>query len=438
MSEAGLIIYNIGSLYTCAGESPRRGTALRQLPSLSDAALASFDGRIVYAGPESDLNGALDETPQVVAIDAKGRAVLPGFIDPHTHVVYAGERLGEFRERLAGASYLEIAARGGGILSTVRKTREASLEELVESSRARLDRMLLNGTTTAEAKSGYGLTTESEMRMLEAIDRLNRSHPIDLVPTFLGAHEVPPEYRDKRASYVELLLSEMIPEVGRSGLAEWCDVFCEVGVYSVEESRRILSAALEHGMKLRIHADEFADTGGTRLAVELGARSADHLIKVSPEGIQALARSETMATLLPAASFYLKQYYAPARALIDGGVAVALATDLNPGGGHSPSMPFTVSLACLAAGMTLEEAILAATVNAAFSIDRWDNVGSLEVGKKMDAVVLTGQDPACLLQIGTSSIDTVVKAGKVVVEGGRVVRESAKKAKKKEDVPGPA
>jgi imidazolonepropionase len=358
-----------------------------------------------------------------VAIDARGRTVLPGFIDPHTHVVYAGERLEEFRERLGGASYLEIAARGGGILSTVRKTREASLEELVESSRVRLDVALLNGTTTAEAKSGYGLTTESELRMLEAIGELHRIHPIDLVPTFLGAHEVPPEYREKRSEYVGLLLEEMIPEVGRSGLAEWCDVFCEVGVYSVEESRRILTAARDHGMKLRIHADEFADTGGTKLATELGARSADHLIKVSPEGAQALARSDTVATLLPAASFYLKQYYAPARALIEAGAAVALATDINPGGGHSTSMPFTVSLACLSAGMTLEEAILASTVNAAFSIDRWDDVGSLEVGKKTDALILDGTDPACLLQIGTTVIDTVVKDGRVVVEAGRLTRK---------------
>jgi imidazolonepropionase len=423
MSNADLIIYNIGSLFTCAGEAPRRGASLRSLPEVSDAALASFEGRIVYAGPESELNGAVTNAPQAVAIDARGRAVLPGFIDPHTHVVYAGGRLEEFRKRLGGASYLEIAARGGGILSTVRMTREASLEELVDSSRARLDVALLNGTTTAEAKSGYGLTTESELRMLEAIVELSRIHPVDLVPTFLGAHEVPPEYREKRSEYVDLILEEMIPEVGRSGLAEWCDVFCEVGVYSVEESRLILTAARDHGMKLRIHADEFADTGGTKLAVELGARSADHLIKVSPEGIQALARSDTVATLLPAASFYLKQYYAPARAMIEAGAAVALATDINPGGGHSTSMPFTVSLACLSAGMTLEEAILASTVNAAFSIDRWDDVGSLEVGKKMDAVVLDGVDPACLLQIGATVIDTVVKNGKVVVEGGRLTRK---------------
>ena len=427
MPRADIIIYNIGHLYTCAGPAPRRGDAMKELAGQPKAALASYKGRIVFVGPETGLNGALNETSEARAIDARGRAVLPGFIDPHTHVVYAGERLGEFRERLAGASYLEIAARGGGILSTVKKTREASCAELVDSSRVRLDRMLTNGTTTAEVKSGYGLTTPSELLMLEAIAKLNEIHPVDLVSTFLGAHEVPPEYREKRRQYVDLLVEEMIPEVGRSGLAEWCDVFCEAGVFSIDESRTLLTAAREHGMKLRIHADEFVDTGGTQLAVELGARSADHLIRVSPDGIRALARSETVATLLPPASFYLKQYYAPARTLIDAGAAVALATDLNPGGGHSPSMPFAMALGCLSAGLSLEEAINAATVNAAFALDRWGEVGSLEEGKKMDAVILADADPACLLQVGTTTVDTVVKNGKVVVESGRISREAVRK-----------
>lgn len=432
MSKADLIVYNIGALYACDGLAPRRGPALRELASVAGAALASHEGRVVYAGPEDGLNEALDESPQAVAFDARGRVVLPGFIDPHTHVIYAGRRLGEFRERLAGATYLEIAQRGGGILSTVRQTREATVDELVEASRPRLDRMLLCGTTTLEAKSGYGLTTDSELTMLEAIDRLNKSHPVDLVSTFLGAHEFPPEFRERRSEYVDLLVEEMIPKVGRSGLAEWCDVFCEAGVYTVDESRRILEVARDNGMKLRIHADEFADTGGTKLAVKLGARSADHLIKVSPDGIRALAGSDTVATLLPAASFYLKQYYAPARTLIDEGAIVALATDLNPGGGHSPSMPFTMSLACLAAGMALEEAIVASTVNAAFALDRWEDVGSLDEGKKMDALILNGDDPACLMEVGVSTIDTVIKNGRVVVEGGRLVRESSKKKASRE------
>jgi imidazolonepropionase len=423
MPRADLIIYNIGSLYACAGGAPRRRDALRELPSSPAAALASHGGRIVFVGPERELNEAITDSPQAIAIDARGKAVLPGFVDPHNHLIYAGNRLGEFRERIAGATYQEIAARGGGILSTVRSTREATLEDLVQRARPRLDRMLLNGTTTSEAKSGYGLSTESEVRMLRAIRELDRSHPVDLVPTFLGAHEVPPEYRQNRSGYVELLIEEMIPEVGRSGLAEWCDVFCEVGVFSVAESRRILESARDHGMKLRVHADEFASSGGSRLAIELGARSADHLMRISPEDLEALARSEVVATILPAASFYLKQFYAPARALIDAGAAVALATDVNPGGGLSPSMPFAMTLAAMGAGVSLEEAILASTVNAAYAVDRYRDVGSLEVGKKMDAVVLADEDPACLLQIGGSAIDTVVKAGKPVVQGGRLLRE---------------
>lgn len=427
MPRADLIVYNIGSLYTCAGPAPRRGDALRELPYLPQAALASSQGRVVFAGSETELNQVVTESPDATAIDARGRAVLPGFVDPHTHLVYAGERLGELRERVAGATYLQIAERGGGILSTVRKTRAATVEDLVDATRPRLDGMLLNGTTTAEAKSGYGLTTESEIRMLEAIAQLDRSHPVDLSPTFLGAHEVPPEHRQQRSRYVELVLEEMIPDVARTGLAEWCDVFCEVGVYSVEESRRILERARSHGMKLRLHADEFAASGGSQLAVELGARSADHLMRVSPEGIQALAGSDVVATILPAASFYLKQYYAPARALVDAGAAVAIATDLNPGGGHSPSMPFAITLACLGAGLTLEEAILASTVNAACALDRWSEVGSLEVDKKMDVVILSDSDPVCLFQVGGNAVDTVIKAGRLVVEGGRLHQKSKSK-----------
>jgi len=421
--RADLIIYNIGSLYACAGGAPRRGEAMRELPCASAWALASHEGRIVFVGPERELNEAVTDSPQAIAMDARNRAVLPGFVDPHNHLVYAGDRFRELRERLAGASYQDVAARGGGILSTVRSTRDASRAELVEAARQRLDRMLLNGTTTSEAKSGYGLTTETELLLLEVVAELDRSHPVDLVPTFLGAHEVPLEYRQNRSGYLELLIEEMIPEVARSGLAEWCDVFCEVGVFSEAESRQVLRAARKYGLKLRVHADEFASSGGTRLAIELAARSADHLLRVSLESIEALGRSDVVATVLPAASFYLQQHYAPARALVDAGAAVALGTDLNPGGGFSPSMPFAMTLAAFGAGLSLEEVILASTVNAAYAVDRYQEVGSLEVGKKMDALVLGEKDPACLIQVGTGAIDTVVKTGKPVVEGGRLLRE---------------
>lgn len=424
MPPVDLIVYNIGALYTCAGPAPRRGDAMRELPMLPRAAIASHEGRIVYAGPENGLNGSVSDTPQARVIDAKRRAVVPGFVDPHTHLVFAGDRSAEFRERLSGTSYLEIAKRGGGILATVRETRDATVAELVESARPRLDHMLCHGTTTAEIKSGYGLTTGAEMNMLEAIRELELSHPMSLVSTFLGAHEIPPEYHERRSEYVDLVVNGMLPRVAESGLAEWCDVFCEVGIFSVEESRRILSAAKRHGLKLRLHADEFAASGGTELAIELGARSADHLMRISPEGIRAIARSDTVATVLPIASFYLKQYYAPARALVDAGAALALATDFNPGGGLSGSMPFAMTLACLGAGLWLEEALYASTVNAAFAVDRWGDVGSIETGKSMDAVLLAENDPACLLRVGANGIDTVIKAGKVVVEGGRLRRSA--------------
>jgi imidazolonepropionase len=425
--RADFVLYNIGVLYSCAGPAPRRGSALRQLAPVERAAVAAAAGRIVYVGPEKDLHDEVDLAPDALARDAHGRLVLPGFVDAHTHLVYAGDRLSEFRERMAGVTYQEIAARGGGILSTVDKTRKATVDELVEQTRPRLDRMLASGTTTAEAKSGYGLTIESELKMLEAIGELDRTHPVDLVPTFLGAHEVPVEYRENRAGYVDLLLDEMLPRAAEPGLAEWCDVFCEVGVFSVEETRRILTKARELGLKLRLHADEFASSGGAELAVELGARSADHLMRVSPEGIRALAGSSTAATLLPIASFYLRQAFAPARALVDDGAVVALGTDVNPGGGLSPSMPFAMALASLGAGLTLEESLLAATVNAAYAVDRAQEVGSVEVGKKMDAILLSDRDPACLLALETGAVDTVIKEGRVVVEGGGVVREAARR-----------
>jgi imidazolonepropionase len=425
---ADFLLFNIGVLYSCAGPAPRRGSGMRELAPLERAGVASAAGRIVYLGPEKDLADVVELASNAVTCDARGRSVLPGFVDAHTHLVYAGDRLLEFRERMAGVTYQEIAARGGGILSTVAETRKATVPELVAQARPRLDRMLASGTTTAEVKSGYGLTTESELKMLEAVRELNRVHPLELVPTFLGAHEVPLEYRGNRADYLELLLREMLPRV--AGLAEWCDVFCEVGVFSVEETRRILTRARELGLKLRLHADEFASSGGAELAVELGARSADHLMRVSPEGIRALAGSRTAATLLPIASFYLRQAYAPARALVDEGAIVALGTDVNPGGGLSPSMPFALALASLAAGLTLEESLLAATVNAAYALDRAEEVGSLEVGKKMDALILSDRDPACLLALESGAVDAVIKEGRVVVEKGRVVSEEARRAER--------
>jgi imidazolonepropionase len=355
-----------------------------------------------------------------VVLDAEGAAVVPGFVDAHTHLAFAGDRDDEIRRRLAGASYRDIAAAGGGIVKTVAATRAASADGLADSIRERLDEMLLQGTTTAEVKSGYGLEREAEIRSLEAIAAAARTHPVTVVATFLGAHEVPPEHRANRAAYLAHLVDDMLPEVARRGLARFCDVFCEEGVFTVEESRRVLEAARAHGLALRVHADELAWTGGAELAAEMGARSADHLLFVSEAGMRALASSSCVAVLLPAAAFYLRLgRYAPARALIEAGAPVALASDANPGGGLSPSMPFAMTVACFAMGLALEEALAAATINAACSLDLEGDVGSLEVGKRCDLVVLRGPRLLDLVRVGVPAIRHVVTAGRAVVREGR-------------------
>jgi imidazolonepropionase len=328
--------------------------------------------------------------------------------------MFAGDRRDELRRRLGGATYAEIAAGGGGIVSTVRATRAASEEDLVASTAIRLGEMLACGTTTAEIKSGYGLDLESELKMLRAIRRLASAQPVDLVPTFMGAHEFPIDYRDRRDAYVRLVIDAMIPAVAKESLADWCDVFCEADVFGPEDSRRILEAGKAHGLKARIHADELGASGGSQVAAVVGARSADHLIFVPQEGIHAMRDAGVVATLLPNAAFYLKLgRFAPARALIAAGVPVALATDVNPGGGFSPSMPFAMTLACFTMELTFEEALTAATINGAYSLDRHEAAGSLEVGKLMDAVLVAG-DAVELIRIGAPSIAGVVKRGQVV------------------------
>jgi imidazolonepropionase len=349
-------------------------------------------------------------------VDARGGTVLPGFVDAHTHVVFAGDRSAELARRLAGATYADIAASGGGIVETVRATRAASEDELFDLAATRMDEMLLAGTTSCEAKSGYGLELAAELKILRVIDRLNRRHAVDLSPTFLGAHEIPFEHRGDRRQYIETLVHDMIPAVARSGLAEWCDVFCETGVFTPEESQAILAEGRRHGLKPRIHADELTASGGWRVAAELGARSADHLVCLDQSGALALATAGVVATLLPSAPFFLKLgRFAPARTLIESETAVALGTDVNPGGGYSPSMPFAMTLACFEMNMTLEEAIVAATINAAYAIDRHTSVGSLEAGKLMDAVIIAGR-PADLMRMGSRVIRTVIKRGRIVVD----------------------
>jgi imidazolonepropionase len=411
---ADLILRNAGQAWTCGGPAPRSGEAQRDVSPIANATVASLQGSIVFVGETRDVDSTIQPAPDAMVVDVGGGTVLPGFVDSHTHVVFAGDRREELRRRLAGATYQEIAAAGGGIASTVRETRQATEDELATQTRVRLDEMLRCGTTTCEAKSGYGLTVEAELKQLRVIRRLDREHPIDLVPTFLGAHEVPLEYRDRRDQYVDLIVNEMIPAVARDGLAAWCDVFCETGVFTPADSIRILRAGQAAGLKSRVHADELALSGGSAVAVQVGARSADHLVFVDRDNAAAMARAQVVATLLPAAAFFLKLgRFAPARLLIDTSVPVALATDLNPGGGLSPSMPFAIVLACFAMNMTLEEAVVAATLNAAFALDRHEQIGSLEVGKRMDAVVLDG-GPVELLRVGAPAIRMVIKSGKIV------------------------
>lgn len=414
---ADFLIEHASAVVTCAGPAPRRGRDQGDVGLLRDAFIAANDGTIVYVGPESDLGSSVHLTPGAVRIDASGCVVVPGFVDPHTHIVYAGDRRHELQRRLAGATYAEIAAEGGGILSTVAATRAASEEELQASARVRLDEMLACGTTTCEAKSGYGLTTESELKQLRVIRALNDTHPIDIVPTFLGAHEVPPEYRERRAEYVKLVTDDMIPRVAEEGLATYCDVFCDEGAFTPEEATTILEAGRRHRLRPRIHADELARSGGSLVAARMGARSADHLVFVDEHGADAMASRNVCAVLLPTAAFYLKLgRFAPARMLIEHDVPVALATDVNPGGGFSPSMPFAMALACFEMNMTLEEALVAATVNAAWSLDCADTVGSLQSGRLMDAVLVKG-DLAELVRVGAPAIRMVIKRAQIARSG---------------------
>ncbi len=404
-----LLIEHLEQLYTVAGAGPRSGTSQGNVRPISDGAVACDGSTILAAGPTQDVRAHLPPGRDTVVVDGRGRSLVPGFVDPHTHVVFAGDRRDELRRRLGGATYSDIAAAGGGILSTVRATRAASESELADQTRARLAEMLRQGTTTAEAKSGYGLDTRTEVRMLQVVARLNAEQPIELVPTFIGAHEVPPEFRGRQSDYVRHVIDDMIPAVAPH--ATWCDVFCDQGFFTAEESQAILEAGVRAGLKPRIHADELAASGGPQVAAAVGARSADHLVRVDSAGIKALRDGGVIATLLPCAAFHLKLgQFAPARDLIAAGVPVALATDVNPGGGFSPSMPFVMALACFAMNMTFEEALVGATINAAASLDLQDRIGSFEPGKQFDAVLVRG--PAVnLLRVNASPIAAVYKKG---------------------------
>ena len=413
LPRADLVVRNIGVLAT-AGRPDNQA----RRPSLVErrkAAVAADRGRFVFVGDEGDLARSVAVDSNAVEIDARGAAAIPGFVDAHTHLAYAGDRDGEIRERMAGATYEEIAAKGGGIVRTVTATRAATEETLAALVRSRLDRLLSLGTTTAEVKSGYGLSVEAEMNSLRAITRASEGHPVRVVRTWLGAHEVPLDRRSDRSGYIEELVVRAAPEVVSSGLAEFGDVFCERGVFSVDESRRILEASARAGLALRVHADEFADTGGALLAAELRARSADHLIQANDDGIRAMAAAGVVGTLMPAASLYLKLgKYAPARRMLDAGMTIALGSDTNPAGGLSSSMPFAMTLACFGMGLALEEALLAATIGSARSVGLEHEVGSVEVGKRADLLILKSDRLLDLIRAGEHPVASVVASGRLI------------------------
>lgn len=416
---ADLMIHSAQQVCTipAVNRGPQRGKQLGTLGLIEHGAIAIQGGRIAAIGPTDELRSSFSAVEE---IDATGRVIIPGFVDPHTHAAWVGDRAAEFEMRIAGATYMEIMAAGGGINSTVRKVREASLEQIIAETRMRLDRMLVLGTTTVEIKSGYGLDTENELKLLEAIYHLKAEHPIGIVPTFLGAHAVPPEYKGRTDAYVDLLIGEMIPAVARfikeRGFElPFIDVFCEEGVFDLEQTRRIFEAGQAAGMPLKIHADEFAGLGGTQLAAEMGAVSADHLIHTPPEDIRALGRSSTVAVSLPATPFGLAhQEYTPAQQMLDAGGALAIATDCNPGTAWCESMQFAIALACRAMKLTPGQALAAATLNAAFAVGRGDRVGSLEAGKQADLILLDAPDYRHLgYRFGINLTQVVIKSGQV-------------------------
>jgi imidazolonepropionase len=421
--NGNLIVTHAAELATSRGNQACCGRAMHDLHIVPDGAVCIEKGIITAVGPTEEILAGVDFRSFTV-IDASGRAVLPGFVDAHTHFIFGGYRADEFAWRLQGMSYMDIMSRGGGIASTVAATRRADLETLVRDGRRRLDSMLSFGVTTVEGKSGYGLDRDTELRQLEAMKLLAQEHPMDIVPTFLGAHAVPRDYPGGAEAYLDFVMTDVLPAVADGGLAEFCDIFCEDKVFSVDQSRRLLTRAGQMGFKLTLHADEIVPLGGAELAVEVGAVSADHLLHASDAGIQGMADSGVVATLLPMTAFSLKEPYARVRTMIDRGCAVALATDLNPGSCFSNSLPLLVALATLYMGMTPEEALTAITLNGAAAVNRADRTGSLEAGKQGDVVILEFPSYRFIpYHIGVNTVEKVIKRGRLVFDktrGGRI------------------
>lgn len=408
-----LVVTNIGQLITLEGlPIPRVGDDLNKLSIIENAALVCRSGLINWVGKSTDLPKL--ENCQV--INAKSSVVTPGLVDAHTHPIFAGTREKEYELKILGKSYQEIAASGGGIRSTVRLTRATLEEDLLIESQKHIDLLISHGTTTLEAKSGYGLSLADEIKSLQVIRKLNQESKVELVPTFLGAHEIPDEYRDKRSEYIELIAKEMIPKVAKEGLAEYCDIFCESHVFSIEESRKILSVAKEHGLNLRLHADQLGLSGGAKLASELNATTADHLEHIDYEAIIALKQAKVIPVLLPGSVFHLGlKKYPPAREMIKAGLPIVLATDFNPGSSPTPSLPMIMSLACTQMRMTPAESLTACTINAACSLGRATKIGSIEVGKQADLVIFNCQDYRQIPYFfGTNLVNTVIKCGEII------------------------
>jgi imidazolonepropionase len=426
MNKADLAVLNCNQLLTCRGPIPKRKEDLQDIGLMENGCIASLDGKIVFVGGKKDFEREVQMIEDGIIIDGKGLTGLPGFVDPHTHLPFAGSREDEFNLRVKGYTYLQLAQQGLGIQTTVNATRQATDEELLSLCLSRLDSMLIHGTTTIEAKSGYGLNKKDELKQLRVLKKANAAHPVDIVSTFMGAHEIPREYKDRKGEYINLLMQEILPEVKNQDLAEFFDIFCEEGVYSVEETRDMIEEAKKAGFGIKIHADEFVPLGGAQLAAEEGAVSAEHLIVITDGGIEKMAQSPTAAILLPGVSFFLMQRKtAPARKMVDEGVIVALATDFNPGSSMTESMLFILQLAVFTLKMGIEEAINAATANASYALEKHMQVGSLEIGKKMDLVLWDVPTyPYLVYHLGVNPVKYVIKNGRIVVKDGRIEKTS--------------
>lgn len=410
MDKNRLFIRNISQLVTCSGFRAKKGKEMSELGIIEDGAVAIAEGVITHVGTteevEQQLTGSFSE------INARGKTLLPGFVDSHTHFVFGGYREEEFSWRLRGDSYMSIMERGGGIVNTMKATRASSPEELRKSARSRLDEFLAMGVTTVEGKSGYGLDLDTELRQLQVMAELNKEHPVDIVSTYLAAHALPPEFTGKSDDFIDFIISEGLPAIPAGYGVDFCDVFCEKGVFSIEQSERLLLAAREKGFGLKLHADEIVPLGGAELAARLQAVSADHLLHASDEGIRQMAENDVVATLLPLTAFSLREPYARGREMIDAGCAVALASDLNPGSCFSSSIPMLIAIACMYMQLSPEEVVTALTINGAAAVGRADRIGSIDVGKQADMLLLEYPSYKFLpYHFGMNIVETVIKKG---------------------------